>query len=240
MNVLALANTKGGVGKTTLALHLGVEAERAGRKVVWIDLDPQASLTEAWEARAATTPALAEVAAMAAEATGERRARRLGEELGAKLQSLAAEGYNLAVVDTPPEHYQAVHLDAGLAAATAVLVPIQPTPLALRAVGTLLAKLAPSRRFAFVVNEASPNRFVQSTPQAVAELSAHGRVAPVILHRRELYATATADGRTAGEIAPGHAAAREVRELWAFVETWINDDADASKRVSTERQKIKA
>jgi chromosome partitioning protein len=240
MDVIALANTKGGVGKTTLALHLGVEAERAGRKVVWVDLDPQGSLTEAWEARAAATPALAEVAAMAAEAAGERRARKLGEELGAKLRSLAAEGYDLAVVDTPPEHYQAVHLNAGLAAATAVLVPIQPTPLALRAVGALLAKLTPGRRFAFVVNEASPNRFVQSTPQAVAELSAHGRVAPVILHRRELYATATADGRTAGEIAPGHTAAREVRELWTFVETWIDERTDTSKRASTEKQKIRA
>jgi chromosome partitioning protein len=238
MDVLTLANTKGGVGKTTLTLHLGVEAERAGRKVVWVDLDPQASLTEAWEARAAATPALAEVAVMAEEA-GERRARRLVDELGAKLGSLAEEGYDLAVVDTPPEHYQAVHLDAGLAVATAILVPIQPTPLALRAVGPLLAKLAPDRRFAFIVNEASSNRFVQSTPQAVAELSAYGRVAPVILHRRELYATATADGRTAGEITPGHAAAREMRELWAFVEAWMNENAESSKSESTEKRKAR-
>jgi chromosome partitioning protein len=238
MDVLALANTKGGVGKTTLALHLGVEAERAGRRVVWVDLDPQASLTEAWEARAAVTPALAEVAAMT-EAAGERRARRLGEELGAKLRSLAGEGYDLAVVDTPPEHYQAVHLDAGLATATAILVPIQPTPLALRAVGALLAKLVPDKRFAFVVNEASPNRFVQSTPQAVAELSAHGRVAPVILHRRELYATATADGRTAGEITSGHAAAREMRDLWIFVEAWISENVESSKRGLTAQRKAR-
>lgn len=238
MDILAFANTKGGVGKTTLALHLGVEAECAGRRVVWVDLDPQASLTEAWEARAAATPALAEMLAMG-EPPGERRARRLGEELGKKLASLAAEGYDLAVLDTPPEHYQAVHLDAGLAAATAILVPIQPTPLALRAVGPLLAKLSPERRFAFVVNEASPNRFVQSTPQAIAELSAHGRVAPVILHRRELYATATADGRTAGEIAPSHAAAREVRNLWLFVELWINEKAEPSERRPTERRKAR-
>jgi chromosome partitioning protein len=231
MDVLALANTKGGVGKTTLALHLGVEAERAGRRVVWVDLDPQASLTEAWEARAAVTPALAEVLAMGG-APSERRAHRLGEELGAKLASLAAEGYDLALIDTPPEHYQAVHLDAGLGAATAILVPIQPTPLALRAVGPLLAKLSPEQCFAFVVNEASPNRFVQSTPQAIAELSAHGRVAPIILHPRELYATATADGRTAGEIAPSHAAAREIRDLWLFVESWIRE-----KVIPLERQK---
>jgi chromosome partitioning protein len=235
MDVLALANTKGGVGKTTLALHLGVEAERAGRRVVWVDLDPQASLTEAWEARAAATPALAEVIAMG-DTPSERRARRLGEELSAKLTSLTADGYDLAILDTPPEHYQAIHLDAGLAVATAILVPIQPTPLALRAVGPLLAKLSTERRFAFVVNEASPNRFVQSTPQAIAELSAHGRVAPVILHRRELYATATADGRTAGEIAPGHAATREVRDLWLFVESWLHDKAISLERRTTERK----
>jgi chromosome partitioning protein len=238
MDVLALANTKGGVGKTTLALHLGVEAERAGRRVVWVDLDPQASLTEAWEARAAVTPALAEVLAMGG-APSERRAHQLGEELSAKLASLAAEGYNLAVIDTPPEHYQAVHLDAGLAAATAILVPIQPTPLALRAVGPLLAKLSLERRFAFVVNEASPNRFVQSTPQAIAELSAHGRVAPIILHRRELYATATADGRTAGEIAPSHAAAREIRDLWLFVEPWISEKAIPPKYRKTGKPKAR-
>jgi chromosome partitioning protein len=238
MDVLALANTKGGVGKTTVALHLGVEAERAGRKVVWFDLDPQASLTEAWEARTADTPALAEIAAMT-EPTGERRARRLDAELGAKLRSLADESYDLAIIDTPPEHFQAVHLDAGLGVATAILVPIQPTPLALRAVGPLLAKLTPQRRFAFVVNEASPNRFVQSTPQAIAELSAHGRVAPIILHRRELYATATADGRTAGEITPNHAAAKEIRALWAFVETWMNENADPLKVAKAEKRKVR-
>src|SRR4051812_21522758 len=137
MDILAVANTKGGVGKTTVALHLGVEAERAGRRVVWVDLDPQASLTEAWEARTAVTPVLADVVAMS-EAAGEQRGRRLNRELGAKLDSLAAEGYDLAILDTPPEHYQAVHLDAGIAAAGIVLVPIQPTPLALRAVGPLL------------------------------------------------------------------------------------------------------
>ena len=56
MKTVAIVSQKGGSGKTTIAVHLAVCAERTGKVAAIIDLDPQASAVEWHSRRAADTP----------------------------------------------------------------------------------------------------------------------------------------------------------------------------------------
>jgi chromosome partitioning protein len=198
---IVAASQKGGSGKTTLSGHMAVEASRAGAgPVALIDTDPQGSLAHWWNARKEPQPHFVKAGLL---------------DLGQALARLDTMGIRIAVIDTPPAITASI--SQVVAHADLVVVPTRPSPHDLRAVGaTVDIAERHAKPLVFVINAATARARI--TGESAVALSQHGMVAPVIIHHRVDYAASMIDGRTVGEAAPNSQSAREMRDLWLYLQ----------------------
>lgn len=208
MYVIAFASQKGGSGKTTLAGHIAVEAERTGHgPVVLMDTDPQGSLSQWWNVREAETPAFV---------------RTTEKGLASDIAALKASGTGLVVIDTPP----AITSTIGqvISEADLVVIPTRPSPHDLRAAGaTVQICEERDKQLVFAINGASPRARI--TTEAAIALSHHGAVSPAIVHQRIDFASAMIDGRTVMELGGTSRSPGEISELWSFLESRLTGKA---------------
>jgi len=204
MKVLGLLSRKGGVGKTTLAIHLAVLAQVAGKRTLLID--PQRSAAGWFRAREAETPLMLET-------TPDR--------LGDMLDAAREDGIDLAVIDTRPS----AEADAVQVAklSDVVLVPTRPGILDLRAIlDTLDTAKGTARRSIVALNACKPPRGAgeaSDTVDARHALAAFGvPAAPTAIVSRDAFSTALRSGLTACEADPDSKAAGEMHALWRTVE----------------------
>ncbi len=201
MYTVAILSQKGGTGKTTLALHLAVAAEKAGQLAAVIDLDPQASAAGWKDSRQAETPVVVSVPAT---------------RLPHALEAARAGGAELALIDSAP-HSGDVSL-AAAEAADLVLIPCRPGILDLRAIGATARIVKLSGKRAFVVLNAMPPRAPNVLADARAAVAVHGLdVSPVSLQQRAPFAHALTAGQTVHEYEPNGRAAEEVTQLYAWL-----------------------
>lgn len=202
MRVIAIASQKGGSGKTTLAGHLAVQAERSGNgSVAMIDTDPQGSLADWWNEREQPTPVFVHTST-----------QRLEQDI----EQLRSLGIDLLFIDTPPA-ITATISDV-VRVSDLVVIPTRPSPHDLRSVGRTVELVeALSKPLVFVVNGATQRARI--TSEAAIALSQHGTLAPSIIHQRVDFAASMIDGRTVMELDSLSRSAKEIAKLWDYLKT---------------------
>ncbi len=152
--IVALLNQKGGVGKTTVTLGLASAAAAVGRRVLVVDLDPQAASTwvlgiEPDDVPVSTAEVLdnanpaeaiyestwsANIHVMPASSRLQVREQGKPRRLRTALEDLA-RGYDAVLIDCPPSLGNLT--TSGLTAADHAIIVVEPSALGLRGISAV-------------------------------------------------------------------------------------------------------
>ena len=159
--IIAIANQKGGVGKTTTCTSLCCALKNRGRRVLLVDADPQGNCTSGMGVDKSASPNIYDILVNGAEAAGSVVETKYGDVIpankdlsGATVELVGAEKrefvlktaleplkerYDYIFIDCPPS-LELLTLNA-LVAADTVLVPVQCEYYALEGIADLMTTI---------------------------------------------------------------------------------------------------
>lgn len=199
--IIALLNQKGGVGKTTLAIHLAMALTMKNNRVLLVDADPQGSALD-WSASRETESPFTVVGLPKPT---------LHKELP-KLK----ENYDYIIIDGAPRVYDVAR--SAIMASELILIPVQPSPYdvwAAKEIVDLTNEVAPFKenlKTLFVINRKIVNTAIgRDVSEALSEYAV-----PILkseICQRVGFAESASAGQTVLETEPGSTASNEIEKL---------------------------
>ena len=212
--ILTLGHTKGGVGKSTLALNIAVERLRAGMDTLLVDGDPrQTSISKAIGIRAdaGTLPAVTCIVL--------DDAKSLRQQIG-----LLKAKYRDIVIDVGGKDSNA--LRAALTVTDVLLLPISPESVEIWAIDDILELVHEARaihdfRVLAVLNRAKPTGRDNADTLAVIAEYQDIELLPACIGNRSIFSSAFGRGQSVAEYRPPNRKATE--EMVALVHSIYRD-----------------
>jgi chromosome partitioning protein len=198
---ISIQNQKGGVGKTTLAIHISHALALKGAEVLLVDADPQGSARD-WAAARSDKPPFSVI----------------GLDRPTLHRDLAplAKDYDHVVIDGPPRVSELAR--SAIIAADLVVVPIQPSPYDVWAADEVIKLIREASVFketlksVFVINRRIVNTAIgRDVGDALAEYLIP--VLKTVVSQRVSFAESAAAGGTVLDTDPNGAAAKEILAL---------------------------
>ena len=203
--VVSIAQQKGGAGKTTLAIQLGVAWLAMGKRVAMLDIDPQASLFTWFNLRRRR---------QGDDAGGLVVQGLSGWRLGGELGRLRRE-FDLVLVDSPP--HAETDARGAIRAADLVLLPCQPNALDVWASKATLDLAQAAGTDALLVLNRVPARGRAADAIRSEIEGERWPLAAASLGNRQAFAASIGEGRGVAETAPQSPAGQEIAALAAEV-----------------------
>ena len=224
--ILALLNQKGGVGKTTLAVHIAGALALKGRSVLLVDADPQGSALD-WSASRQGDPLFSVIGLPK---------NNLHKEIPAHTTK-----YQDIIIDGPPRVNELAR--AAIMASNMVLIPVQPSPYDVWAAKDIVDLLREASAFkekqicGFAINRKIVNTAIgRDVVEALA-----GYEIPVMdasVGQRVVFAESAAQGRTVTEIEPTAPAALEIAALVDELLSISNSESNHEQERSASPQSL--